>query len=238
MAAVRDLIVPRGCAGCDCPDEVLCPACAALFRQYRSFPAAGFVWGSGLACAGYQGRARRAILEWKDHDDEEVTRPLGRAMGELAVQSLERAWTGNLGPVPSQVLIVPAPSSSKSVRRRGRVHMPPVAGAAAASLRQAGLPAQVQLALIMGSVRGKSVELHGSSARASRLSGRIHTRAGIELTGQSVILVDDIVTSGSTIRQCAAALRTAGAYPLTALALARAGRGSDPSRAVEPVPVI
>ena len=30
---VVNLLFPRGCAGCDKPDEVLCEACRALFSQ-------------------------------------------------------------------------------------------------------------------------------------------------------------------------------------------------------------
>lgn len=67
-----NLLLPRACAGCDRPDCVLCPSCAALFQQTESFPAPGYACGSGYACAVYAGPVRQAILGWKDHGDEEV----------------------------------------------------------------------------------------------------------------------------------------------------------------------
>jgi ComF family protein len=54
------------------------------------------------------------------------------------------------------------------------------------------------------------------------------------IAGREVWLVDDVVTSGATLRACAAALRAAGAREVSALALARVERGGEPDAA--PVP--
>ncbi|BDR54465.1 hypothetical protein KIMH_05760 [Bombiscardovia apis] len=79
----------------------------------------------------------------------------------------------------------------------------------------------------MRSVSGKAVQLRGAAARARRVSGHIQVTPGKDVAGQAIILIDDIVTTGSTARQCAAVLREAGAKPLTVLALARAGERSQ-----------
>ena len=42
-----------------------------------------------------------------------------------------------------------------------------------------------------------------------------------DVAGQRVLLVDDVVTSGSTMSACAAALKAAGARSVWGLALAR-----------------
>ncbi|RBQ00026.1 ComF family protein [Bifidobacterium xylocopae] len=221
---VRDLLFPRGCAGCDLPDEVLCPSCSALFMERYEFPVAGLFHGPGLACAKYRGPARRAILGWKDHDDQELTGPLSEALSHLALDA-GQVFGAPMGPI----LVVPAPSSAASMRRRGRMHMLPLARAVAAAFTKAGRPARACPALVMEAVRGKAVELHGSTARAGRLSGRIHVKRGSGVDGRSVIVVDDIVTTGSTVRQCILALRAANAKPLAVLALALAGpeQGAD-----------
>lgn len=132
-AQVCNLLFPRGCAGCDAPDEVLCAACWALFAQCRERDAdsggGARIWSASI----YQGAVRRAILDWKDHDDTELDGPFGRIMVSLL----------NKTPIPSsclghRVLVVPVPSSRASMRRRGRAHTAPLAKSVAGALRGYG----------------------------------------------------------------------------------------------------
>ena len=46
---------------------------------------------------------------------------------------------------------------------------------------------------------------------------------GAEFDGRSVLLVDDVCTTGSTLQACADALRSAGAVGVYALTVARSG---------------
>ena len=141
VGTVCNLLFPRGCAGCDAPDEVLCAACWALFAQCRERDAdsggGARIWSASI----YQGAVRRAILDWKDHDDTELDGPFGRIMVSLL----------NKTPIPSsclghRVLVVPVPSSRVSMRRRGRAHTAPLAKSVAghcvgtASMRDHAMP--------------------------------------------------------------------------------------------------
>lgn len=67
---VVNLLFPRGCAGCDKPDEVLCEACRALFSQPTAQSFDGVAMQRWFACGWYRGTVRRAVLAWKDHGDE------------------------------------------------------------------------------------------------------------------------------------------------------------------------
>ncbi|WP_237564493.1 ComF family protein [Bifidobacterium tibiigranuli] len=230
LGAVLNAVLPRGCAGCDMPDMVLCPSCEDIFARSQCYALGGVEMGFGYVCAAYRGAARQAFLAWKDHGDEECTPAFAQALAALALRvDIEQAAHGR------EILIVPAPSSSRSVRRRGRWHMLPLVRRLARLLREGGVNARVAPVLTMRGVARKSVEMRGSSQRAGRIGGHIVMRRGADIEGSLVMLIDDIVTTGSTMRQCVGVLGSSGAIVLTALALAQAGesqRSPDRQRAV------
>ncbi|MCI1673782.1 MAG: ComF family protein [Bifidobacterium tibiigranuli] len=226
LGAVFNAVLPRGCAGCDMPDMVLCPSCEASFARPRCYALGGVEIGFGYACAAYRGAARQAVLAWKDHGDEECTPMFAQALAALALRvGIRESVRGR------EILIVPTPSSSRSVRRRGRWHMLPLVRRLARLLRESGVNARVAPVLTMRGVAHKSVEMRGSSQRAGRVGGHIVMRRGADVEGSLVMLVDDIVTTGSTMRQCVGVLGSGGAIVLTALALAQAGESQrNPDR--------
>lgn len=99
--------------------------------------------------------------------------------------------------------------------------MKQVCSSLARRLRRHGVDARVETALRMWGVREKSVQMAHGSARVNRVGGNIVVRRGTQLEGQVVIVVDDIVTTGSTLRQCVQTLKGAGATVLTALSLSQ-----------------
>jgi ComF family protein len=71
-------------------------------------------------------------------------------------------------------------------------------------------------------VRRRATPAQTSLARAERAANlRGSMRARLDLSGQRVLLVDDVFTTGSTMRAAAASLGDAGATRITALVAAR-----------------
>ena len=68
----------------------------------------------------------------------------------------------------------------------------------------------------------QQARITSSSARQANVTGAYTAREGIDLTGKQVVLVDDVVTSGATMAECAACLRIAGAEKVIGLTVARA----------------
>lgn len=68
----------------------------------------------------------------------------------------------------------------------------------------------------------------GAVSRAANVHGAFRARlfAGRALDGRHVLLVDDVITSGSTVRECATVLMRAGAREVSVAALARASRAT------------
>ena len=224
---VAGVLMPRGCAGCSMPDEVLCPQCAALFSgvHRRALPGAEMSWA--YSCAQYTPRVRHAILGWKDHGDCECDGAFAAALAGLSVSiRLTDALDGR------PLLAVPAPSTRRSVRRRGRWHMRSLACQYVSLLRRQGVDARLGTVLAMPGVRGKAVERGSRGERGGRVGGGMVVTHPESLCGVGVVVLDDIVTTGATMRSCVRALLGAGADVVTALALAQVEADRSPD--VEP----
>jgi ComF family protein len=63
-----------------------------------------------------------------------------------------------------------------------------------------------------------------SAGRRRNIAGAFQPRAGMELQGKRVLLIDDVFTTGATASGCAMALKKAGARTVSLLTLARADR--------------
>lgn len=220
LGMMRDALFPRGCAGCDRPDEVLCGDCRSLFANWRSRELVAHGTAQTWSASTYRGVVRHAILAWKDHDDTE----LDTVFGEVMTSLLEHSAISVSCRQQTAVLVVPVPSSRTSIRRRGRRHIDPLAKAVANALCGHGLDAKPYRALTSIASGGRSVQQASSAQRAQRIGGRIALGSDAVMQGQQVVLVDDIITTGSTLRQCAQTCRQGGAEVIGAMTLTEAKR--------------
>lgn len=228
--AGRDLVLGSACVGCGTAGRVLCVRCAA------SLPRHGRVaWPTptppGLAvpyaAGAYDGLLKALVNEHKEHAVFALATPLGRVLSDVVHDLLlDQRHRPRAGPV----LLVPVPSRRSVVRGRGHDPLLRVTREATSRLRRHGVDAGVrQLLVPRGRVRDQS--LLGAVERAANLAGSMRCRHPVTLSptvaAALVLVVDDVLTTGATVREAQRALE-AGGIPVAAVATIAATRRRFP----------
>lgn len=160
------------------------------------------------AAAPYRGSARTILLAFKFRGADY----LGARLAEVVVERL--ALAGDRAPqLPPEIAAVPA--TSRSVRRRG-YHPAELLGRAIAL--RLGVPFAARLRKVRETERQSGLSL---ARRRQNVRGAFRA---IGTPPRSLLLVDDVATSGQTARECAAALLAAGAEEVDVWCFARASR--------------
>jgi ComF family protein len=97
------------------------------------------------------------------------------------------------------------------------------AGLLAHAVRAAGGPPVMPDGLVRRR-RTPSQGRLGPAARARNVRGAFAVRRGRDVKGKRIVLVDDVLTTGATVDECARVLRRAGAAFVGVLTLSRAVR--------------
>lgn len=207
-----DLVLPLECGGCGAPSTTWCDACAATLKVHTDEPhlvTPRIDPGVPVFALGhYAGPRRQAIVALKEHGRHDLVAPLARALA-LGIHQL-LGW----GILDTPFTIVPAPTRTLAARRRGG---DPVTRIAQKATEQHPKIRVVQALKTRALVRD-SVGLT-SADRERNLFGRIKITRPI---AGDVLLVDDIVTTGSTAREAVRMLQKGGANVTAVLTLAQA----------------
>ncbi|WP_235562137.1 ComF family protein [Marmoricola sp. Leaf446] len=229
-----DLVHGGCCVGCGRAGRSLCRACAARLPT-RGRPTRPTPCPPGLvACstAGeYDGLLRALVLA---HKEQAVLALAGPLAGCLAV-ALE-PFLDPAGRAPVRTLLVPVPSPRHVVRGRGHDPVLRVARRAAARLRRtSGGVVEVAPLLTTRLPVADQAGLDSGARRRNRegtLAVRPGPRAALARTGVPVrvLVVDDVLTTGATVREAQRALEVSG-VPVAGVATVAATRRRLPVRA-------
>jgi competence protein ComFC len=211
-----ELITPEECLGCGDYNGPLCTNC--VVRRGRG---EGVCYNCGRRsargqtcelCRGgtrldgasvgtyYDGAAKELILQLKFHRKQ--------AAAEAAAKLVLGALPGGLG----ANVVTSVPVSPGRLRERGYNQSELVARRVARELR---LPYR---ALLWRATSGHQLGV-GRRARFEQVKDALHSRTN--LSGDRVLIVDDVITTGATLAECARVLSDAGAMAVWGAAVAR-----------------
>lgn len=234
FAALLRVLYPPQCLGCEALVDLphaLCPVCwretpmiTGLSCDSCGMPLPGAEeegrlvrcddclrerppWAQGRAALLYEGGARALVLQLKHADRLDLARPLGAWMYRAAAPLLQPG-----------MLVAPIPLHWTRLARRRYNQSALLAAELSRLAVLQQIPDLLQRHRRTPSQEGRSrAERHANVSAAFRVAPR-HLRS---LQGASVLLVDDVMTSGATLAAASATLIGAGAGRVSIAVLAR-----------------
>ena len=254
--SLGEVLMPRTCPCCAVPvaygaGSPLCESClpqlhSALARVERVQvlqPLDGAVVPEVRAASRYEGMMPRALLALKNAGRTDLLPLLGEGLAR-SVYELLRARREGLhaesgSSIPVEVLLVPAPSSAQSVRRRGYAPANLLVQEAARQLNKR-LPASVRVravdvigydprgrrgsgaSIISDAISGAQNEQKslGAVGRAERMHGALRVMEPALCAGRVSVICDDVVTTGATASEMVRVLQESGSRVLGVCAVA------------------
>ncbi len=209
--ALIDALFPLECVACGEEGWHCCPACLAAVRFRDTAVGDADPLRAVFGAYAYADPLIRTLigdLKYRGY----------RAAGP-ALEALTRRWSAKHGAalLAASSVVVPVPLHELRRRERGFNQAAVIARALADSL---GLACRGgMLVRIRPTAPQAKID---DDRRAANVAAAFTVPAGTPLAGLNVILVDDVWTTGATMRACARALLAAGAESVTGFALAAA----------------
>lgn len=258
--SLGEVLMPRTCSCCAVPvaygaGSPLCEVClpqlrsalAKVERVHVPLSSGDCAAGGGApevrAASRYEGIMPRALLALKNAGRTDLLPLLGeglaRSVYELLRARREELQAEHGFSAPVEVLLVPAPSSAQSVRRRGYAPANLLVQEAVRQLNKR-LPASVRVravdvigyaprarrgsgaSIISDAISGAQNEQKslGAVGRAERMHGALRVMEPALCAGRVSIICDDVVTTGATASEMVRVLQESGSRVLGVCAVA------------------
>lgn len=183
------LISPHLCYSCDSEGFVLCPACIKTLPRPSQREVADLT-GNVFAATCYGAVAKQVVHALKFNNTRAAARDIGIAIAYYLPEEYRPA------------IVTYVPTATSRVRTRGYDQAALIAKVVARTL---GVPCVCLL-----SRQGQQRQV-GSDKGARQVQLRQAFRAKGKIRPQTILLIDDVLTTGSTLRAAESALRQAGA---------------------------
>jgi len=223
---LKDLLFPIECLSCGQEDFWLCQNCFNKIKTYdKIFPFTEpikYLNGVISACPYNQTLLKNLIHAFKFNYLEDLAQPLAKILIEFWENNSVRARQKNVRArrgAPQQIInpiIIPVPLNKKRLLERGFNQAELIAKIFAEHFNYPLLTT----AMIRQKNTSHQVGLN-KSQRQNNIKNCFQVIKPETVYGQKIILIDDVVTTGSTLDEAAKALKQKGAVEVWGLTLAK-----------------
>lgn len=211
ISGLLDLLFPPKCAFCrrlvKSNNNLLCPACRANLPYTEDGGAQhGDFFRLCISALYYEDRVREALLRYKFQGSSGYAGTFGRLLADCIRANLRGQYD----------LISWVPLSRERLRERGYDQAMLLAQAAALELQDVAVST-------LDKVRNAEKQSGVGSAekRRANISGAYRVADAELIQGRRILLIDDIVTTGATLSECARTLLEGGASQVVCATVAR-----------------
>lgn len=204
-----DLLFPPKCAFCrallEQSGDGVCPACRRALPWSDEKPRKCTFIRGYVAPLYYEEKVRRSVLRYKFENSPALGNTFGGLIAEKLRKEPDMTWD----------MITWVPLSRRRERDRGYDQARLLAESAAAALNTRAVP-------LLRKERNAPPQSHlrTPEARRANVSGCYSLLPATGVEGKRILLVDDVITTGATVSECARMLMLAGASEVRAAALA------------------
>lgn len=229
LSSVLELFLPEHCVICGATgaSSSLCSVCRRAVGLELTRPAtvAGLrpLPFPVVAAGEYGGSVARTVLGFKEQMRTDLVDVLGDALVRSILEFLRESG------VEEPLVLVPVPSSLRSVGRRGFSPAELLAQDAAAKLERRhrlvvsdGLERPARVQIIRAQKKSSAFE------RQHQIQGSMRCARNTNFEGLSCLLVDDVVTTGASLGEAERVLSQAGARCKGAVTVAWVRRQGSP----------
>jgi competence protein ComFC len=212
--AFLNILFPQKCVGCGAKNEIFCQKCleslpSAESEIWTSKP----VFGPVFAATSYRNETvKKAIRLLKYHGIKVMAEPLASLIFERTKNEILKIATE-----PAEITIIPIPLSKSRLRKRGYNQTELIANFLSDKL-SVRMGTNV---LYKAKETISQVEIKDREKRLKNIQGTFKVRNPESIKNKIVILIDDIVTTGATLKEASIMLKQSGAKKVIGLVVAR-----------------
>ena len=233
MRAFVDILLPQTCLGCKTEGFFLCKICQEGINEYLYFACpickqrrvegrlehecrrvSGLTRFVGAPLPYSHELVKKAIHVFKYQYAKEIARPLS----QILCRFLDRnSFPDHIASYKTRMLLAPVPLFDFRERERGFNQATEIARLISPHF---DIPLAEKL-LRKDTYTRPQADIKDKETRAANIAGAFSVRHPAEASGKVILLLDDVYTTGATMRECATVLRGAGAAEVWGMTVAK-----------------
>jgi competence protein ComFC len=192
-----DILFPQSCVGCGKQETYFCGDCAEKLCARGKIHKIPF---PVISCCDYDLTIQTVIKYFKYHFAKDLAKPLGIILNHQFKKHFKS----------DKIVLVAVPLHKKRYKHR-------LFNQAEELAKEIGSPCDI----LIRTRHTKPQAKLNREQRLKNLKGAYALKDLIDLSGKIVVLVDDVCTTGTTLRECAKALKAANVEKIYGLVIAK-----------------